>query len=60
MKLEEKSNNNKVTKRNRTKKMELCRDIQSNDIKRVASLRSTPRPTTNLLNNKGIFEKKCS
>lgn len=57
LKLEEKLNNSKTTKRKRTKRIEVCRDIQSNDIKRVASLRSTNTVIPNQLEIKGMF--KC-
>lgn len=39
-KIEEKLSS-KIIKGKRTKRLELCRDVQSNDIKRVVSLRST-------------------
>lgn len=53
-KTEEKSNN-KIIKRKRTKKVELHKDIQSNDNKRVVSLRSTNVVISNLLEIKGKF-----
>lgn len=53
-KTEEKSNN-KIIKRKRTKKVELHKDIKSNDNKRVASLRSTNVVISNLLEIKGKF-----
>jgi len=56
-KLEDKLNNSKITKSKKTKKGELCRDIQSNDIKRVASLRSTNATVFNQFEIKGILFK---
>lgn len=54
MKFEEKSNNCKIIKRKRKKKIEMCRDLQSNYIKRVASLRSINSATPNQLETKGL------
>lgn len=51
-KSEEKSNN-KIIKGKKTKKVELSRDVQPNDIKRVASLRSTNVIMSNLFETKG-------
>lgn len=54
-KLEEKLNNSRASKRKRTKRIEVYRDIQSNDIKRVASLRSTNVLVPNNLETKGML-----
>lgn len=54
LKLEEKLNSSKTSKRKQSKRVELCRDIQSNDIKRVASLRSTNVLVPNNLETKGM------
>lgn len=56
LKLEEKPNNSKLTKRKRTKNVELSRDTESNDTKRVASLRSTNTVIPNLLEFKGLLK----
>lgn len=45
----------KNTKNQRSKQMERCRDIQSNDIRRVSSLQSTNSAAPNLLETKGIL-----
>lgn len=56
LKLEEKLNNSKLIKRKRTKNVELRRDTESNDTKRVASLRSTNAAIPNLLETKGLLK----
>lgn len=53
-KLEEKLNNCKI-KRKKTHKVEDCRDIQPNNIKRVTSIRSTNAVIPNSLENKGML-----
>lgn len=56
-KQEEKSYNNRITKKKKTKKVEMLKNVQSNDIKRVAFLRSTNPPMLNLTENPGIYKK---
>lgn len=56
LKLEEKLNNSRASKRKRNKRIEVCRDIQSNDIKRVASLRSTNILVPSNLETKGMLK----
>ncbi|XP_025421628.1 histone-lysine N-methyltransferase trithorax isoform X2 [Sipha flava] len=51
-KSEEKSNN-KIIKGKKTKKLDLSKDVQQNDIKRVVSLRSTNVNMSNLFETKG-------
>jgi hypothetical protein len=54
-KLEEKLTNNKI-KRKKMKKVEICKDIQPNYNKRVASIRSINTATPNLLETKGMLK----
>lgn len=55
MKFDEKTNNSKIIKRKSKKKEDISRDFQSNDIKRVVSLRSINTTISNQLESKGMF-----
>lgn len=54
LKLEEKLNS-KNTKNQKSKQVDLCRDIQLNDIRRVSSPQSTNCAAPNLIETKGIL-----
>lgn len=53
---EEKYNNSKTTNRKKTKKVEPCREVQSNDIRQAASLRSLNSVIPNQIETKGILK----
>lgn len=59
LKLEEKLSNRKITKRKREKNVvELSRDFESNEIKRVASLQSTNVVIPTISEIKGLLKVK--
>lgn len=54
LKLENKANNSKISKRKRTKKLEVCRDVQSTDIKKI-KLKPTNVALSDPIESKGMF-----